>query len=144
MAFNSTKPAAGNRGPATGMPRNVAPTRQAPPDAVSDIRHPSAQSYGENGPQNNASRTNPGEIVESDLARNLRQSSDDGQSVLDSIIKGGTHSVDMGPHRDLAPQTRDLAPGNVPIAHGMRSRSNEGDRVPDRCGVPVSAPVRKP
>jgi hypothetical protein len=135
MAFQTKKPASGN-GPATGMPRTPAPLRQAPPDAVDTIRNPTKQNYGENGPRNNQSRTNPGQFVESDLARNMRQSSDDGENVLDKIIAGGAHENF---------QTRKLAPGNVPIAHGMQGAS-PGGTVPDKCGAPSFDPssIRKP
>ena len=137
MAFQTKKPAAGN-GPATGMPKSVAPLRQAPPDFVDEIRHPTSQSHGENGPRNNQSRTNPGQFVESDLGRNMRQSVDD-DGVLQSIIDGGSNPNDSF-------QTRKLSPNNVPVAHGMRSRNGEGDKVPATTGAPSFDPtsIRKP
>jgi hypothetical protein len=143
------KKAAKGDAPATGMPKTPAPTRQAPPDAVMEIRNPTAQSYGENGPKNNQSRTNPGQIVESDLARNLRESTDDGESVLDQIIKGGAHSVDMGPHPDVNWQTRTLPPDNVPVHSAMRPANTGGapaGQVPSKLGESVFNPnsIRKP
>lgn len=148
MAYQVKKPAAGDVAN-TGMPKTPAPTRQAPPDAVSEVRNPTAQSYGENGPKNNASRTNPGEVVESDLARNLRESSDDGEDVLGQIIRGGAHSVDMGPHPDVDWQTRRIDPGNV-SNHPAMGDANAGGapsgKVPPKLGYQEFDPasVRKP
>ena len=105
MAYKAAK---GNA-PATGMQKTPAPTRPAPPDAVDTVRNPSAQSYGENGPANNASRTNPGEFVESDLGKNMRASVDD-DGVLDRIIRDGTAKQDDS----VTGQLRTIAAGNVP------------------------------
>jgi hypothetical protein len=135
MAISVKKAAAGNA-PATGMPKTPAPTRQAPPDAVTTIRNPTAQNYGENGPLHNASRTNPGEIVESDLARNLRESANDGEGVLDTIIKQGVHT-------DLSWQTRDIAAKNVPTHPAMHSANAGGAparQVPSKLGESVFDP----
>jgi hypothetical protein len=123
----AVKVAATGNAPATGMPKTPAPTRQAPPDAVSEIRNPSAQSYGENGPKNNVSRTNPGQVVESDLARNLRQSSDDGESVLDAIQSKGmralgqdwqTRSVSDTPFKPAFGMKSPAAPATIPSKIG--------------------------
>ena len=136
------KEAAKGNAPATGMPKSVAPTRQAPPDAVTTIRNPTKQSYGENGPLNNASRTNPGQMVESDLARNLRESSDDGEGALDTIVKQGIHN-------DLSWQTREIAAKNVPTHPAMRPANAGGapaGKVPSKLGESVFDPtsIRKP
>ncbi len=100
-------------------------------------------------PKNNASRTNPGQTVESDLARNLRESADDGEGVLDQIVRGGAHSVDMGPHPDVNWQTRTLPPKNVPTHPAMRPANAGGapaGQVPSKLGESAFNPtsVRKP
>lgn len=134
MAIKVKTAAVGNA-PATGAMKTPAPTRQAPPDAVMEVRHPSAQSYGENGPKNNQSRTNPGEVMESDLARNLRQSVDD-DGVLDRIIRGDKPSKGNIADLDLqSPQTRDVSSESYPVAHGMVRQQQDYSSI-GRTGLP--------
>jgi hypothetical protein len=129
-------------GPATGMQKTPAPTRKAPPDAVTSIRAPTPQGYGENGPHANASRTNPGETVESDLAMNLRESVDD-DGALARIVKEGTAKVDDS----ISGQLRTIAKGNVPDHPAMKSPNRQGgtydfDSLPSKIGE-AQAPLPK-
>ncbi|MGH9807697.1 MAG: hypothetical protein ACRD9W_10635 [Terriglobia bacterium] len=135
MAITVKKAAAGNA-PATGMMKTPAPTRQAPPDAVSRIRAPSAQSYGENGPLNNASRTNPGEFVESDLGRNMRQSVDD-DGALQAIIDGKGHGDNEASM--VADLQRKIDTTPYASAYGQQSRQassgSPGGTIPSKIGA---------
>lgn len=142
MAIIVEKAARGDA-PATGMQKSKAPTRPAPPDAVSHVRAPTAQSYGENGPLHNASRTNPGEFVQSDLAANLRASVDD--PVMDRLLsrslkdaKAGGNDVDL-----QSPQTRDIGRDFPPVHSAMAKRGVDSGSpggtiprktVPDKVG----------
>jgi hypothetical protein len=140
MAIKVSEAAKGNA-PATGMQKTPAPTRQAPPDATSHVRAPTAQSYGENGPINNASRTNPGEIVESDLGRNMRESVDD-DGALDQIIKNGVRMDTGFQTRDLnnkADKNRSASP-----VHPHMTGASKGGTVPQKLGQSAAEPVRKP
>lgn len=121
-------------GPSTGTPKTPAPTRKAPPNAVTSIRAPTPQGYGENGPHANASRTNPGEFVELDLGANMRELMDD-DGALSSVIAKGV-SLDLGW------QTRAIGDKNVPTHPAMKRQttpSKVGDVVvgslPATCGA---------
>lgn len=134
MAVKVKAPGAG---PDTGTPKSIAPTRPAPPNAVLEVRRPTAQSYGEGGPLNNQSRTNPGEFVESDLGRNMRASVDD-DGLLDKIIKDGT--AKSGVDLEGSPQTRTVDDKPFPAAHGQSSRqANSGSpgvsAIPNKIGA---------
>jgi hypothetical protein len=103
------------------MQKTPAPTRPAPPDAVSHVRAPTAQSYGENGGLNNMSRLNPGERMESDLGKSIRAAVDD--PVMDRLLsrsladaKAGGNEVDL-----QSPQTRDIG-RDFPPAHSAMKR----------------------
>lgn len=119
MAIIVEKAARGNA-PATGMQKSKAPTRPAPPDAVSHVRAPTAQSYGENGPLNNQSRLNPGERMESDLGKSMAV--DD--PVMDRLlsrtladVKAGGNDIDL-----QSPQTRDIGRDFPPVHSAMAKR----------------------
>ncbi len=119
MAIIVEKAARGNA-PATGMQKSKAPTRPAPPDAVSHVRAPTAQSYGENGGLNNMSRTNPGEFVQSDLAANLRASVDDpiGDRLRTRTLadaKADGTDVDL-----QSPQLRKVDSTSYPVSSNMK------------------------
>ena len=124
MAIIVEKAARGNA-PATGMLKSKPPTRPAPPDAVSHVRAPTAQSYGENGGLNNQSRLNPGERMESDLGKSMRAAVDD--PVMDRLLsrtltdaKAGGNDVDL-----QSPQTRQLAPDAPPVHSAMKRQQSD-------------------
>ena len=143
-------PPKGDNQAKTGMPVTPAPTRSAAPDLISRIRDPQGgAAYGQNSSVGNPSVIDPGQQLLSPLAHNLKESADDGESVLDQIIKGGAHSVDMGPHPDVNWQTRTLPPDNVPTHPAMRPANAGGapaGQVPSKLGESVFDPnsVRKP
>lgn len=88
----------------------------------------------------------PGETVTAGLKVNAPQ-----DEVLDAIIAGGAHSVDMGPHADVNWQTRAYDPNdNVPVHSAMEKRGADsgspGGTVPKKTGFTEFNPnnVRKP
>jgi hypothetical protein len=119
MAITVEKAARGNA-PATGMQKSKAPTRPAPPDAVSHVRAPTAQSYGENGPLNNQSRLNPGERMESDLGKSMAVDDPVMDRLLSRTLKDAKAS---GNDIDLqSPQTRDIGRDFPPVHSAMAKR----------------------
>ncbi len=128
MAIIVEKAARGNA-PATGMQKTPRPARPAPPDAVSHVRAPTAQSYGENGPLNNQARLNPGETMESDLGKSMRAAVDD--PVMDRLrsrtladAKTGGNEIDL-----QSPQTRDIG-RDFPPVHPSMARRGPSDGSP--------------
>lgn len=138
MAIKIFEAAKGNA-PATGMQKSVAPTRPAPPDAVSTIRKPTAQSYGENGPKNNQSVLRPGEFMESDLGKSMRAAVDD-DGVLQTIIDGKGHGdVEASAVADLQ---RKIDITQYPTTHGTRQRNLPAgtfDALPKKLGASPDA-----
>ena len=124
----SVKEAAKGNAPNTG-----APGRTPAPDAISAPRSGSGQGYGANGPAGNASSVAPGKRVLSTLAQNLEQSSDDGESVLQTVIAKGARMDDKNF------QSRVISDQGLAPAHGMKSRTanggSPGDKVPSKIGA---------
>lgn len=115
-------------GPATGMSKTPAP------DQISNVRAPSQAGYGMSGGPNNPSSIEPSRAVESVLGSNMRQSSDDGEGLLDRVQRLGVaksgDAVDM-----MASQTRHVDDTPYPPAFGMKSPDNSvrvpaGDATP--------------
>lgn len=141
VSRDATKPAAGKQEP-TGMMKTPAPTRPAPPDEVTELRHPAnlRSGLGMNG-YSGASSLTPGQQKLSPLAENLQASGEapDGLT-LDHIIQHGTardSSVDL-----MSAQTRDVSKERYPATFGHKSRTADagspGGMVPSHCGAPVT------
>lgn len=128
MAKNTTVPARGDSA-ATGAPKSIAPTRPArvpSPDIVSTPRAEQnvGSKYGLNGFEGRSS-TSPGETVMSPLAESIKSASDDGESILDSVIAHGTAT----PLPDW--QTRDIDRSqHVPTTFGHRDPNANLAKVP--------------
>lgn len=133
MAFQNAK---GN-GPATGMPRTPAPTKPAAPDLISRVRDPHGSGYGSNDGANNPSSINPGKQMLSPMAQNLKASSDDGESALDTVIAKGV-SMDTPDW-----QMRAVSSKGYPINPGTQGAA-KGPSIPDRLGASVAQLVQKP
>ena len=140
MAIIVKKAAVGDA-PATGMMKTPPPVRPPAPDEVSEIRHPSLQTHGMNGP-NNPSSVPPGVGGPlSALGKNLKASVDD-DGLLDRIAQRG---VGKGVIADVdlqSPQTRDVSKEQYPSVHGQTRRQSDegspGGTVPSACGAPVT------
>lgn len=95
-----------------------------------------------------ASSVAPGQTAESDLARDLRSKAAQGDAgdLLGRIASRGTTRGNAAAVELQSPQTRDVDDSPYPTAHGMRNRSGEGAKVPDKLGQAVFDPnsVRKP
>lgn len=135
MAIVVEKAAQGNA-PATGMPKTPAPTKRViptAPDVVTAIRSPRERGmYGANGFEG-ASSTVPGTTVTSDLAENLKASSDDGENVLDKIIATGMRGLAGADDW----QRRQVSDAPFPPAFGMKNANSGGapsGKVPDALG----------
>ena len=66
------------------------------------------------------------------------------KELLDRIARLGTAKSVIADVDLQSPQTRDVDSTGYPAAHGMRSRSGEGDQVPAKTGDNGSQPVRNP
>jgi hypothetical protein len=135
MAIKVQEAAKGN------APNTGAPGRTPAPDAISAPRSGSGQGYGANGPVGNASSVAPGKRVVSTLAQNLEQSSDDGESVLQTVIAKGARMDDKNF------QTRVIDPNQgCPPSYGMKLRTSgdgsPGGTIPSKIGA-SSAPLPK-
>jgi hypothetical protein len=88
-----------------------------PPDQISKVRAPTnAGGYGLNGFVGRSS-LNPGEQLLSPMAESLKAASDDGESVLDTVVAKGTARQDTS----ITSQLRTIAAGNVPDHSSMGS-----------------------
>lgn len=148
MAITVKKNAPGDRAN-TGMPKSVPPvTYKNPSPNAKDF----APRYGTNLDPSPSSLTPGHKSTDgTSLADDMKRAQDDGEGVLDAIIKGGAHSIDMGPHGDLSWQTRSYDPNaNVPTHDAMRSRAagdgSPGGTIPSKCGFQEFDPksIRKP
>jgi hypothetical protein len=93
--------------------------RTPAPTAVDNIRNPKGQGYGANGPQ--PSSVAPGHAVESSLAANLRESSDDGS--LGKIIGGAAqHSNIADGLPDISDEQRTISARGYPASHGLKGQ----------------------
>ena len=129
----------------TGAPGPTpAPTRTAFPDAASKIRAPTGQGYGTNGPVNPSS-VDPGQTLESDASRSIREAQDDGEHVLDQVQAHGSKIPNQ--------QTRDVPmTGLVAPSHGMTRQTKTdasgavvyGGVVPAKCGWNDGTEDKKP
>jgi len=124
------------------------PTRPAPPDEITDMRHPAntRSGYGMNG-YSGAASLPPGQQKLSPMAENLKASSESSEGLtLDHIIQHGTardSTVDL-----MSPQTRPYssdqkvpttfghhkpsASGTVPSVTGHSPMADEARRRADR------------
>jgi hypothetical protein len=114
----------------TGTPVTPAPTKKyTAPDVISRPRQPLNAGQGQSGGAENPSSIPPGTQLLSPLAEVLKQAGDDG--TLDKIVSG----------ENIAdPQLRELAPGNVPDAFGMKSQQKRAgtydfDTLPSKPGA---------
>ena len=141
MAKQVQTNARGNSDPNAGSNKTPGPTKRVvpqAPDQISAIRKPSPAGYGMNGPQ--PSSINPGQQMLSPLAANLKASSDDGQSCLDTVIARGTARQDDV----VTTQLRKIADKACPQAFGMKSPNKPDEKVPATLGASNGAPVRQP
>jgi hypothetical protein len=120
MAYQVKTAAKGNA-PATGM------SKTPPPDEVTNIRSPinTGLGYGLNGFPG-ASSVAPGKRVLSPLAANLESSVDD-DGVKAKILSRQRGALDETGD-DF--QTRKIDDKGYALAHGMRSRSGKGGKIP--------------
>lgn len=127
-------------GPNTGMPRNVAPTKYVNPTV--DEKRP-VRTYGNNHDATPSSLSPGHKSTDgTSLADDLKRGQDDGEGVLDSIIKGGVHT-------DLSWQTREIDDKNVATHPAMKPANSGGAPsgvVPAKLGQQAFDPnsVRKP
>jgi hypothetical protein len=123
-------------GPATGMQKSP------PPDQITNVRSPTGQGYGMNGPQNPSS-VEPGKRVLSPLAANLESSVDD-DGVLAKVLSRPRGALDEG----TDDQTRKIDDKGYPAAHGQVSRQansgSPGGTIPATIGATSAPTVRKP
>jgi hypothetical protein len=131
-------PADGN-GPNTGAPGPTpAPTKKVAPDVISAPRNATPEGYGMS-PGHNPSSIAPGEQLLSPMAEVLKEASDDGEGALDRVIGEGTARRDNA----ISDQLRDIAPGNVPDAHGMKRQNDmnalKGASLPTKNGATAAA-----
>jgi len=134
---------AGKRPKSTGAPGPTpAPVRYANPSMDEKVFTPG---YGTNHFTGRSS-VDPGQKSTSKLADNLKSKAAEGDAgdLLQSIIEGGTARGRASRVELQAPQTREVDASPIATSFGMRSRNNEGDKVPATTGAPVSQPVRKP
>lgn len=129
--------APGNAAP-TGAPGFTPPPKAQAPDQISRVRAPTAQSPGQNGP-NNPSSIPAGTQLLSDMAKVLKQGQDDGEHVLDKII-GGAARGDVEITSELRPVT---AEQKVPTTFGMKGAAT-GPKIPAKLGDLTAGPVRQP
>jgi hypothetical protein len=93
--------------------------RTPAPDAISSPRSGAGQGYGANGPVGNSPSVEPGKAVMSSLARNLMESSDDGEGVLRKVIEGGVAGRDDRVPADGNLQTRTISAEPLKKSWGM-------------------------
>jgi hypothetical protein len=137
---------------ATGMPKSVAPDVISAPRAAKS-------GYGMNsyaGPSSLTPMDDSNKGV-SLLAANMKEAGERGSDpVLDAIVKAGTAAMDvtltgdavMAADGAAGTQIRKIAAGNVPDAHGMKSRQagdgSPGGTIPSKIGASSAQPIRKP
>ena len=151
MAYqNARKPTTG--GKAKGDARNTGAPGPTPPPRTKYKQPESGEKFqvvGYGAARNfGPSSADPGVTITSPLADDLRNvaAQGDGGDLLGRIAERGTA---RGPAADVelqSPQTRDVDASPYPTAHGMRNRSGEGAKVPNRLGESVFNPasIRKP
>jgi len=145
MARTTVKPshdnASGTLDGSTGMPKNVAPTKRPKhgPDVISTPRNPTGGSgYGQNQ-YGGRSVTDPGELVRSPLAQDMKDTGERGSdAVLDHIVEHGTAKQDD----EITGQLRDIT-GNVPN-HPYMTGAKPGGTVPATIGASHAPVIKDP
>lgn len=132
--------------------------RVAAPDFISQVKNPQnvGSGYGANG-YAGPSSINPGQMVRSPLAENMKSSSEQGgDPVLDAVIARGVGAGGIDPMTGdvvtmaegvAGSQVRKIAAKNVP-AHPHMKDANEGGapsgKVPASTGASNGGVARKP
>lgn len=102
------------------MAQDIVGSKMTPQPNLKDDK----SGYGQNG-YGGASSDCPGEHTESDLAKEHRAATDDGQGVHDIVIGSGSRSG--------AWQEREVSATQYPTTPGMRNRSHEDAPIaPDK------------
>jgi hypothetical protein len=104
--------------------------RTPAPDEISEIRNPKGGAgYGQNSGSGNPSSINPGKTVESALAANLRQSSDDGDNVLAQVIAKGVAGRGDNVPADGNDQLRTVSAESYPATFGMSRQQSDYGKI---------------
>jgi hypothetical protein len=125
-----------------GKPAPAKILRTPAPDEITNVRHPSAQGPGMNGPQ--PSSVAPGQASESVLAQNLRQSSDP-EDLLGQVVRAGVSGRDDRLPNDGGDyQRRTVSDTAYPTAHGCEG-AKPGPKMSAAVDTTaIASPVRKP